>query len=274
MNSVPVVDKVRRTRDKNGNALCATVKDDIFVRPKSAALEPAAARQLEQLPAFAPLLEEIEIAGWSSHRRRLSGNFHDWMLLGSGRVLVAVGQASMAGRGDSTDAALAIQAAWATIRAHALHTRDAGMILSLAARSLWALASGAQAAIALAIVDTVGGHASVAMAGECIVWRARAATQEQIVSRQPPLGAASDFNYQTHELELSLRERLLLVAAHGACGIKPGIPHIEAAFTHLDSELHRRMSASDAVALVRDQMADDIEHDTDASVSIAAVRRR
>jgi hypothetical protein len=29
-------------------------------------------------------MEEIELAGWSSHRRRLSGNFHDWMLLATG----------------------------------------------------------------------------------------------------------------------------------------------------------------------------------------------
>ena len=31
-----------------------------------------------QLPGFAPLLEELEVAGWSSHRRRLSGHRVHW----------------------------------------------------------------------------------------------------------------------------------------------------------------------------------------------------
>ena len=50
--------------------------------------ESAAARQNSQLPGFAPLLEELEVAGWSSHRRALSGNFHDWMLLERRTLLV------------------------------------------------------------------------------------------------------------------------------------------------------------------------------------------
>ena len=55
--------------------------------------DPAVARMSGQLPAFAPLLEELEIAGWSSHRGSLSGNFHDWLLLEGRMILVAVGQA-------------------------------------------------------------------------------------------------------------------------------------------------------------------------------------
>ena len=54
-----------------------------------------------QLPPFAPLLEELEIAGWSSHRQQLSGNFHDWMLLGSDRLLVIVGRTAATGTGRS-----------------------------------------------------------------------------------------------------------------------------------------------------------------------------
>src|ERR1700704_1768457 len=48
----------------------------------------AAGREQDVLPAFAPLLEELELAGWSSQWRMLSGHFHDWMLLDRGRLLV------------------------------------------------------------------------------------------------------------------------------------------------------------------------------------------
>ena len=243
--------------------------------PKSAALAPAAARQLEQLPAFAPLMEEIELAGWSSHRRRLSGNFHDWMLLGDGRVLVAAGQATGTEPSDPTDAALVSQAAWATIRAHALHVRDAGALLSLTTRSLWPTPRTMQnASMAVALVDPVGGRVSVAVAGDCLVWRIRAATIEQLSDRQPPLGAASDFTYRTHELELSLRERLLLVADQPARRAKQCISSIEATFTHCDAESHRRMTAADAVALVREHFDEEGDRDAQTSASIVAVRRR
>lgn len=249
------------------------------IPPKSGALPPAAARQLCQLPDFAPLLEEIEVAGWSSHRRRLSGNFHDWMLLADGRVLVVVGQAIGPDSTDQMEAALASQAAWATIRAHALHVRDAGPLLSLAARSLWPLPGATQfAAVAVALVDSAGGRASVAVAGGCLVWRVRAATTESLSDRQPALGASPDFAYRSHDLELSLRERLILVADQPAHRARKGLPSIESAFTRLDAQSHRRMTAADAVALVREEFNDEIsgesESDLPMSASIVAVRRR
>jgi hypothetical protein len=249
------------------------------IPPKSGALPPAAARQLCQLPDFAPLLEEIELAGWSSHRRRLSGNFHDWMLLADGRVLAVVGQAIGADTPDEMEAALVSQAAWATIRAHALHARNAGTLLSLAARSLWPMpAATLFAAVAVALVDPIGGRASVAIAGDCLVWRVRAATIESLSDRQPAIGASSDFVYRSHDLELSPRERLILVADQPAHRDRKCLPSIESAFTCLDAQSHRRMTAADAVALVREKFNDEIsgesDHNSQMSASIVAVRRR
>ena len=83
----------------------------------------AADREQDVLPAFAPLLEELELAGWSSQWRMLSGHFHDWMLLDRGRVLVMVGQAAATDLADPMETALAAQAAAIAIRAHAQHTR-------------------------------------------------------------------------------------------------------------------------------------------------------
>ena len=159
----------------------------------------AAARQNAQLPAFAPLLEELEVAGWSSHRRMLSGNFHDWSLVEGRNLLVMAGQAVADQPIDAIDpieAALVAQGAWASIRSHAHHAADAGTLLSLAAHSLWPAANtGLQAAVAIALVDLDGGHASVAVAGDCLALKIRAAGSELIATSQPVLGADPDFMY-------------------------------------------------------------------------------
>jgi hypothetical protein len=170
---------------------------------------------------------------------------------------------------------LIAQAAWAAIRAHALHVRDAGTLLSLAARSLWPMPQATQhVAVAVALVDSVGGRVSLAVAGDCLLWRVRAATIEQLSKHQPPLGTTCDFSYHAHELELSLRERLLLVADQPTRRTKLLVSSIETAFKRLDSQSHRRMTSTDAVALVREQFDSEDECDTQTSASIVAVRRR
>ncbi len=109
------VDRVRGTRTVHGPS-----DGEAGRNSATHSVVAAVARQSAQLPAFAPLLEELEIAGWSSHRRMLSGNFHDWMLLDNRTLMVVAGQAvaGRAGEGsDSIEAAIVAQGAWATIRA-------------------------------------------------------------------------------------------------------------------------------------------------------------
>jgi hypothetical protein len=238
------------------------------------ALAPAVTRQIGQLPAITPLLDCVEIAGWSSHRRSLSANFHDWLMLEGGAVLVIVGQAVGPQPIDPTEAALVAQATWATIRAHAHHVRDAGRLLSIAARSLWPTPNASiQAAVAIAMLDATEGHASVAIAGNCLAWRVRAAISEQLAVRQPMLGEAAEFTYPAHSVQLSLRERLVLVADDPLRRSAKLATSIAATFAGLDAESHRRMLATDAVALVRrhyEAGADDVR----SPASIVAIRRR
>lgn len=225
-----------------------------------------------QLPGFAPLLEELEIAGWSASRSRAAANFHDWLLLGSDRLLVTVGHAADPESRDPTEPALVAQAAWSAIRAHALHSRDAGTLLSLAGQSLWPTpAATAHAHLAVAMIDTLEGHATLAIAGDCLAWKIRAAASEQFAVHQPALGAVADCTYVAHSFELGLRERLILVADNDR---PPTLAaSISATFARLDAETHRRMLASDAVALLRrkyEQGAAELR----SPASIAAVRRR
>jgi hypothetical protein len=235
----------------------------------------AADREQDVLPAFAPLLEELELAGWSSQWRMLGGHFHDWMLLDRRRVLVMVGQTAPTELADPMETALMAQAASIAIRAHAQHSDDAGQLLSLAARSLRSLASTPHhASVAVALVDAVGGSTSLAVAGNCLAWRVRAAKCEQLPSDQPSLGAERNFTYAAQDFALSLRERLLLVADHAQHRASKFTASIAAQFRHVDAESHRRMTAAEAAAIVRHQYEDEIEQNPLASASIIAVRRR
>ena len=235
----------------------------------------AAARQNAQLPGFAPLMEELEVAGWSSHRRALSGNFHDWMLLEQRTLLVMAGHATSSESTDPIEAALVAQGAWAAIRSHAQHATDAGTLLSLTAKTLWPIASaGVQASVAVAIVDLDGGHASVATAGDCMALKIRATGSEQIADNQPAVGADCEYIYPSHTVQLSLRDRILLVADELARRPAKLPSKIASSFARLDAESHRRMMAADAVGLVREQYDEQADDETRASASIVAVRRR
>jgi hypothetical protein len=235
----------------------------------------AAARQYAQLPAFAPLLEELEVAGWSSHRRALSGNFHDWMLLEGRTLLVMAGQATGIESSDPIEAALVAQGAWAAIRSHAHHAGDAGTLLTLAARSLWPVVNGGlRASVAVALLDLDGGHASVSAAGECLALKIRATGSEQIVANQPSIGADGEFIYPSHSVQLSLRERILLVADEPSRRPAKLAAKIATTFSRLDAESHRRMMAADAVSLVRDCYNEQSSEEARLSASIVAVRRR
>jgi hypothetical protein len=229
----------------------------------------------EQLPAFAPILEELELAGWSSQWRMLSGHFHDWMLLDRGRVLVMVGQAAATDLADPMETALMAQAASVAVRAHAQHSDDAGQLLTLGARTLRSIAATPhQASVAVALVDAVGGSTSLAVAGDCLAWRVRAAKCEQLVCDQPALGADSNFTYAAQDFALSLRERLMLVADHANHRDPRLAATITANFRRLDAESHRRMTAADAAAIVRRQFEVEMNHNPLASASIIAARRR
>lgn len=238
----------------------------------------AASRQSAQLPAFAPLLEELEVAGWSSHRRALSGNFHDWSLLERRTLLVLAGQTVAVAPNDTIDpidAALMAQGAWASIRSHAQHAADAGTLLSLAARSLWSnVNSDLQIAVAVAIVDLDGGHASVAVAGDCLALRVRAAGCDAVAAQQPMLGAISDFTYLSHSVRLSLRERILLIADDPQQRPAKLMSRIAASFAHLDAETHRRMLATDAIDIARQEFEPVGASSARPAASIVAVRRR
>ena len=58
-----------------------------------------------------------------AQRRSLDANFHDWLLLGSNRILVTVGHVATPQQADPVEAALVAQAVWTSVRAGARSSR-------------------------------------------------------------------------------------------------------------------------------------------------------
>jgi hypothetical protein len=247
-------------------------------RAATLAIAAGSTRQSAQFPAFAPLLEELEVAGWSSHRRMLSGNFHDWMVLENHTLLVVAGQAAAmrsVEAADPLEAALVAQGAWATIRSQAQHASDAGTLLSLVARSLWTnVGEHIQVEAAVAIIDLEGGRSSVAVAGDCLALRVQAGGCEQIAARQPMLGAISDFTYLGYSVSLAMRERIVLMADDARRRPVEMMTKLAGSFAKLDATAHRKLMAADAIAMVREERDQSVENGDRAAASIVAVRRR
>ncbi len=197
------------------------------------------------------------------------------MLVQRRTLLVVAGHATADDALDPIEAALVAQGAWAAIRSHAQHATDAGTLLSLTAHSLWPITNARlKASVAVALVNLDGGHASVAAAGDCLALKIRAAASEQVAANQPALGADCEFMYASHSVQLSLRERILLVADEPARRPAKLATKIAGGFSRLDAESHRRMMAADAVALVREFYDEHVKNDNRPSASIVAVRRR
>jgi hypothetical protein len=197
------------------------------------------------------------------------------MLLERRTLLVLAGHATSAESADPIEVALVAQGAWAAIRSHAQHANDAGTLLSLTGKSLWPIANpGIQASIAVAIVDLDGGYATVAAAGDCVALKIRAMGAEQITLSQPAIGANCEHMYPSHSIQLSLRERIVLVATESTRRPANAVANITSEFSRLDAESHRRMMAADAVGIVRQCYNARRAVEDRASVSIVAVRRR
>src|SRR3954464_8025582 len=185
------------------------------------------------------------------------------------------GHATSAESIDPIEAALVAQGAWAAIRSHAQHATDAGTLLSLTAKTLWPIASArVQASVAIALVDLDGGHASVAVAGDCLALKIRAMGIEQIAVHQPAIGIDSEFIYPSHSVELSLRDRILFVADEPALRPTKLVLKTANSFARLDAESHRRMMAADAVGLVREFYDERADDEARPSASMVARRRR
>ena len=189
-------------------------------------------------PSQAPALEEWELAGLaacklgladdrftpadpqqlsaSSPARRsnlshfaTANGYFDWQTFPDGRTLVATGSMLE----GAVDVAM-LHSARIALRAHAPESTDAGELLTRVNHTLWMASPGGEGvAIALALLDSDGEHASVAMAGAAAALRWKASTHDLLTASSAPVGWSEQSIYVARHLDLMVRERLVFLAA-------------------------------------------------------------
>jgi hypothetical protein len=228
--------------------------------------------QTTRCPAYERSLEEMELAGWeTADDRGNTTSFHECLPLANGRVIVAVGHVRQSATTNTSEATSLTASIRSALVDHAAYTTDAGRLLSLVNRSAYWQSTGEPvASLAVAVIDALGGGVQLALAGDILALRIRAAERKSAGVAGTYLGIRHDAAYTTQPIELLPRERLALVAIASPATARTAI---ERQFTRLTAETHRHMTADETLARVRRGIERTAERKRNASGSAVVVRR-
>lgn len=96
--------------------------------------------QQARLPSIKPLLDDWDIAGWTSSANLLGRAFHDWFVPPDGSLAIALGAAE----GSMMESALTAAVLHASVRAHSSYSHDAGRMVAQANETFWNSSAGGQ----------------------------------------------------------------------------------------------------------------------------------
>jgi serine phosphatase RsbU (regulator of sigma subunit) len=203
--------------------------------------------QHERLPSVMPLVDDIELAGWTCQAAGVGGDFHDWSVLPDGRLALAVGDAA----GKLLEAGLGATALQAALRAHTGYRHDAGQLLSRVNDTLWTGSAGGQsAALFYALVQPDTGMVEFAQAGDAaaILLRAGDETREILAGSARALGIDPDSRYSVDHRLLMPGDALILLTpgarnAVDEAGLRIGEGAIAALVARRQSEPAERLLA-------------------------------
>ena len=165
-----------------------------------------AATQFERLPSVTPLLDEWDVAGWTTPCDEVMGDFYDWCVLPDGRLALAVGDAM--GRG--LEAALTAANLQTALKAHGNYRHDARQMIARLNETLWTASAGDQfAAIFYCLIDPETGEYEYAHAGKVAALKSAA---RPIISDTLPLGTQPDDSYQLHRDRLEPGGALVMIS--------------------------------------------------------------
>jgi serine phosphatase RsbU (regulator of sigma subunit) len=172
----------------------------------------AARWQQERLPSMQPLVDGLEIAGWTAQAEEIGGDFHDWSMLSDGRLAIAVGDA----QGSLLEAGLGAATMQVALKSHANYRHDAAQMLSRVSDTLWCSSAGDQfAALFYGLVNPQTGAVEFSLAGNAAAILVGRDCREIITSDAPLLGADAEAEYQVAN-QMLLPGEALVVLSEGA----------------------------------------------------------
>ncbi len=214
----------------------------------------AAAQQWQRggMPSVPPLVNGWEMAGWSRQASSVGGDFYHWFCSPSGRITLALGDAS----GNGIDAALTASAVKSALRAHTQYHEDPTTILSQLNLTLWTDSAGdREVNLFCGSLGPSQGEIRFASAGEVAVVALRRDGWELLSQPGQPIGISPEAGFQEQIVDLAPGEALV-VFSEGVFGARDhlGQPLEEAGLAIPLQETLETASTKDLLALACDRL--------------------
>lgn len=208
-------------------------------------LESAARWQRHRLPQVPPLVDEIEVAGWTLQAEDVGGDFYDWSELPDGRLALAVGDA----HGERLEAGLNAAAVQAALKAHANYRHDAAQLLFRLSDTLWTTSCGDQfASLFYGLVQPATGAIEFSLAGSAAAMFIGHETREVVTTDLPALGSEPDLEYLAASQTLQPGEVLVVLSQGARMAVDEAGLHIGETAIAATVQRHREESAKALVA--------------------------
>jgi sigma-B regulation protein RsbU (phosphoserine phosphatase) len=148
--------------------------------------------QEARLPNIEPVLDEVEVQGWTQQSGVLGGDFHSWTVLPDGNLAVALGDV----QAPMVEAGLGAANLHALVQCHGEYQQAPGQVLSRVSESLWTGSMGDHfASLMFGVVDLPKRDFRFASAGFIGAVYLQNSGVETLSDTLPPLGGDPDHFY-------------------------------------------------------------------------------
>jgi serine phosphatase RsbU (regulator of sigma subunit) len=162
--------------------------------------------QRNELPTISPLLDNWNVAGWTSQADGVGGAFHDWFCLPRGLLAVALGKSPQQG----VAGALTANAVKTATRAHARYNRQAERLLQQVNLTLWTGSAGDQHSdLFCGLIETATGRVCCSSAGKISLIRLKPDGWESLSQPSPMIGESPEIDFEQYGYELQPGESLI-----------------------------------------------------------------
>lgn len=194
--------------------LCADLEREVLLTEAVTAaalkrqLDAAEQVQRSQLPQVPPLAAGWLMAGWLRPADRIAGEFYDWFAVGEDALAVALGGGPRSG----LDAALAAQAARASLRARAGYVSDPAALLAAVNQDLWRGSAGdAASGMVCGVFEPERNRVRLASAGRALALLITPSGWRQVTVPALLLGLDPDSRFDGGQTLLNPGDALVLV---------------------------------------------------------------
>ncbi|MEN6367497.1 MAG: SpoIIE family protein phosphatase [Thermoguttaceae bacterium] len=232
----------------------------------------AAAERIQhnQLPTISPLLDQWDVAGWTSQADGVGGAFHDWFCLPRGLLATSLGRATQQGMAGAMTANVVKTAT----RAHARHERQVERLLQQVNMTLWTGSAGDQhASLFCGLIETATGRVCCSSAGSLSALWLHADGWQSLAADAPLLGESPETTFEQFGQELQPGELLLVFSdtLRDAFNAQEKPLGQRAVAEALRDKLDR--PADEIVAAVRELLATHAADPTSRDWTVLAVKR-